>query len=128
IRAVPVIGAQMIERFGFSADLIPILRHVHERWDGSGYPDGLAGEAIPLGARIVAVADAFHTLVSHRMHQEALPQDAALREMASSAGSRFDPRMVGVLEVTIMSSDETWEFGAATSIGVEHELVAPSRK
>ncbi len=127
IRAAPIVGSEILRRFSCSPDLVDIIRHVHERWDGTGYPDGLAGDAIPLASRIVAVADAFHTLVSHRAHQPAMTQTAALAEIAATIGSRFDARVVGALEVTIMSSDETWEFGVATSIGLDHELVGKSK-
>ena len=126
IRTAPLIAVSIVERFGFLADLVPIVRHLHERWDGNGYPDGLSGDAIPLPARVVAVADAFHTLVSHRSYQEALTQSAALRVIGKAIGTQFDPRIVGVLELMMSSSDETWEHGAATSIGftIENELLA----
>ncbi len=65
----------------------------HERWDGSGYPHGLAGDAIPLSARIVAVADVFDALVSRRVYKEAWPREVAIAEIARSTGRHFDPRV-----------------------------------
>lgn len=72
------------------------VRHSHERWDGKGYPGGLAGEAIPLIARIVAVVDAFEAMTSDRPYRKALPQEEAIRRLERAAGSQFDPRVVSV--------------------------------
>jgi HD-GYP domain-containing protein (c-di-GMP phosphodiesterase class II) len=71
-----------------------LVRSSHERWDGAGYPDGLAGEAIPLGARIVAVADAFDAMTSPRPYSTARSPDAALEELRRCAGTQFDPTVV----------------------------------
>jgi HD-GYP domain-containing protein (c-di-GMP phosphodiesterase class II) len=67
---------------------------VHERWDGGGYPDGLAGAAIPVEARIVAVCDAWHAMRYDRPYRKALTRGVALRELAEGAGSQFDPEVV----------------------------------
>jgi HD-GYP domain-containing protein (c-di-GMP phosphodiesterase class II) len=71
----------------------PLVRHEHERWDGGGYPDGLAGEAIPLGARIILACDALHAMTSDRAYRAALAHD----ELCEHAGSQFDPRVVEAL-------------------------------
>jgi len=71
-----------------------LVRSSHERWDGDGYPDGLAGEEIPLGARIVIVCDAFDAMTSDRPYQRALPEVAALEELRRCAGTQFDPAVV----------------------------------
>ncbi len=71
-----------------------IARSHHERWDGDGYPDGIAGERIPLVARIVAVADVFDALTHERPYKRAWPVERALAEIASGAGRQFDPRVV----------------------------------
>ena len=86
MRRHPVIGAQIVAPFEFFARAAPIIRHHHERWDGSGYPDGLAAHAIPLGARIVAVADVFDALTSTRPYRAALARPAALAYLAGEAG------------------------------------------
>jgi HD-GYP domain-containing protein (c-di-GMP phosphodiesterase class II) len=74
-----------------------LVRSSHERWDGGGYPDGLAGEAIPLGARIIAVSDAYDAIVSERPYDPAHSPEAALAELKRHAGSQFDPRVVDAL-------------------------------
>jgi HD-GYP domain-containing protein (c-di-GMP phosphodiesterase class II) len=71
-----------------------LVRSSHERWDGSGYPDGLAGEAIPLGSRIVFVCSAFHDMISERPHSPALEPTQALAELERGAGTQFDPDVV----------------------------------
>jgi putative nucleotidyltransferase with HDIG domain len=87
------VGARIAERFG-QADLAPIVRHHHERFDGDGYPDGLAGERIPLGARIVAVADTFDAVTSSRPYRDAMAEREALSLLWSEAGGHFDPKVV----------------------------------
>jgi len=94
----PVVGADILERVRFPYPVVPIVRSHHEAWDGSGYPDGLAGEDIPLGARILTVVDCFDALASDRPYRKALPLDKAMEFMKSKAGSQFDPKVVEVLE------------------------------
>jgi diguanylate cyclase (GGDEF)-like protein len=88
------VGEQILAPVSFLAGVRPVVRHEHERWDGAGYPDGLAGEAIPLGARIVFVCDAFHAMTSDRPYRAAMSREAALQELLSHAGSQFDPSVV----------------------------------
>jgi putative nucleotidyltransferase with HDIG domain len=90
----PLIGAQIIAPFEFLAAGAQAVRHHHERWDGTGYPDGLAGEAIPLSARIVAVADVYDALTSARPYREALPPEDALAYVVTAAGRTLDERVV----------------------------------
>jgi HD-GYP domain-containing protein (c-di-GMP phosphodiesterase class II) len=71
-----------------------IVRGHHERWDGGGYPDGLAGEAIPLAARIICAADAFSAMTTNRSYRPAMPLSAAEAELRACAGTQFDPRVV----------------------------------
>jgi ribonuclease P protein subunit RPR2 len=97
MRNHPVIGAQIVAPFEFFAGGAVVIRHHHERWDGSGYPDGLAGAAIPLGARIVAVADVFDALTSDRPYRPALSRDAALAYLAAEAGRTLDADVVAAL-------------------------------
>jgi diguanylate cyclase (GGDEF)-like protein/putative nucleotidyltransferase with HDIG domain len=91
-------GARIIDRLGFLADAVPAIRHHHERFDGSGYPDGLYGEEIPLGARIIHVADALDSMLTTRIYRPALSEDRALAELRAGAGDQFCPRCVKALE------------------------------
>jgi putative nucleotidyltransferase with HDIG domain len=101
-------GASIINRLGFLSDAVPAIRHHHERFDGAGYPDGLSGDDIPLGARIIHVADAFDSMLTTRVYRPARPAHEALSELRVNAGSQFCPRCVGALEaiVTTEIADE----------------------
>ncbi|HEV8474062.1 MAG TPA: HD-GYP domain-containing protein [Methylomirabilota bacterium] len=101
MRAHPVVGAQIVAPFEFFAPAVAAIRHHHERWDGSGYPDGLAGDAIPIEARIVAVADVFDALTSNRSYRVALPRDGALACVLASTGRTLDERAVAALVGTL---------------------------
>jgi putative nucleotidyltransferase with HDIG domain len=96
MRRHATLGAEMLDGIPFLSDTIPLVRHHHERWDGRGYPDGLAGEAIPLGARIFAVADAFDAMTSHRPYRQPMTLVQARAELARCAGSQFDPAVATV--------------------------------
>ena len=91
-------GARIIDRLGFLNDAVPAIRHHHERFDGTGYPDRLRGEEIPLGARIIHVADALDSMLTTRIYRAARPLEEALEELRSAAGTQFCPRCVGALE------------------------------
>ena len=97
MRRHPVLGAQIVAPFEFFAEGSIIIRHHHERWDGSGYPDGLRGTGIPLGARIVAVADVYDALTSARPYREALPHHAAIEYIVEEAGRTLDDDIVVAL-------------------------------
>lgn len=90
----PVVGEQMLNRIAFLKPATLIVRHHHERFDGSGYPDGLAGDAIPLGDRLFAVADAFDAMTSDRFYRKAPGFAIARDEITRGAGTQFDPRVV----------------------------------
>jgi HD-GYP domain-containing protein (c-di-GMP phosphodiesterase class II) len=94
-------GGQICKRVGFLMDAYPIVYHHHERWDGKGYPDGIKGERIPLGARIVAVIDAFDAMTTDRPYRDAMPLQAATDILRDGAGQQWDPRVVQVLVETI---------------------------
>ena len=94
-------GASIINRLGFLTDAVPAIRHHHERFDGRGYPDNLAGEDIPLGARIIHVADAFDSMLSTRVYKPARDPEDTLRELRTHAGSQFCPRCVVALETVV---------------------------
>jgi diguanylate cyclase (GGDEF)-like protein len=92
-----VMGEQIIAAAGPSLDRIgPLVRASHERWDGNGYPDGLAGEEIPLGARIITICDSFRAMLDVRVYKPAMSIDHALRELRRCAGTQFDPQLVEV--------------------------------
>lgn len=94
----PVVGASVVGRVPALGILTPLIRGHHEHWDGRGYPDGLAGEEIPLGARIIAVADAYGAITSDRPYRRRQDAAWALVEIRRCAGTQFDPRVVAVLE------------------------------
>ncbi|HZQ97606.1 MAG TPA: HD-GYP domain-containing protein [Chloroflexota bacterium] len=94
MRRHPVVAQQLLATLPLPPDTVAAVRHHHERYDGGGYPDGLAGEAIPLAARIVAVADAFHAMTSDRPYRRRLTIAEARAEIARCAESHFCPRVV----------------------------------
>jgi diguanylate cyclase (GGDEF)-like protein/putative nucleotidyltransferase with HDIG domain len=101
-------GARIIDRLGFLNDAVPAIRHHHERFDGSGYPDGLTGEEIPLGARIIHVADAIDSMLTTRIYRAAMPVAEALAELRRAAGTQFCPRCVGALERILPLDSLDW--------------------
>lgn len=74
-----------------------MVRHEHERFDGGGYPDGLAGHAIPIGSRIILACDAYHAMTSNRAYRAAMSHDDAIAELVSCSGTQFDPKVVAAL-------------------------------
>ena len=90
----PIVGAEMVKNISYLIPAIPIIRHHHERWDGKGYPDGLAGIEIPMSARIVAVADSLDAMITSRTYRKALTPDEAYEEIARCSGTHFDPEVV----------------------------------
>jgi ribonuclease P protein subunit RPR2 len=96
MRAHPTIGAQIVAPIRFLGDASLVIRHHHERFDGTGYPEGLAGEEIPLAARIFAIADSFDAMTSDRPYRGAFALERALGEITAGAGTQFDPDVVKV--------------------------------
>ncbi len=94
----PVVGAEILEQVHFPYPVAPIVRSHHEKWDGTGYPDGLAGEEIPIGSRILAAVDCLDALASDRQYRKALPLDEAMARVEADAGKHFDPRVVAALK------------------------------
>jgi putative nucleotidyltransferase with HDIG domain len=132
----PVVGAELLEQVRFPYPVAPIVRSHHEKWDGSGYPDGLSGEQIPIGARILSAVDCLDALASDRQYRRALPLDEAIKVVRSEAGKSYDPRVVeilarryvelermaksgGKLEKAKLSTDAKIERGAAPAAGFE---------
>ncbi len=94
VKQHPELGEKILAPIDRLADVRPIVRACHERWDGLGYPDGRAGTEIPLEARIVLVCDAFHAMVTDRPYRDRLPAEEAVRRLRASAGTQFDPDVV----------------------------------
>jgi HD-GYP domain-containing protein (c-di-GMP phosphodiesterase class II) len=92
-----LVGERILAAAPALSPVARLVRSSHENWDGSGYPDGLRGEQIPLGSRIIAAADAYNAMTEDRPYQAAVPQDAALAELRRCAGSHFDPAVVDIL-------------------------------
>ena len=97
MKSHPEIGERMLAGIDFLTPVLPIVRHHHERWDGAGYPDGLKGEEIPVGARIVGVCDAFDAMTSDRPYRPAMARDVACEELKRNSGTQFDPQCVDLL-------------------------------
>ncbi len=94
----PLVGADILEKVAFPYPVAPIVRAHHERWNGKGYPDGLRGEEIPIGARILSTVDCLDALASDRQYRKALPLEEAMGKVVAEAGSSFDPLVVEVLQ------------------------------
>jgi putative two-component system response regulator len=101
MRRHTVIGAAILEVHDAMADIAQIVRHHHERWDGRGYPDSIVGKDIPLGARIIAVADAFSAMTTDRIYRPALPIDRAWAELRAHRETQFDPEIVDAFEKVV---------------------------
>jgi len=96
IKTHSALGEKIVKPLDFDNTISPVIRHHHERYDGRGYPDNLSGADIPLGARILAIADTFDAMASDRSYRKALPLERCVREIALQAGGQFDPEWVEV--------------------------------
>jgi diguanylate cyclase (GGDEF)-like protein/putative nucleotidyltransferase with HDIG domain len=94
----PIVGSEILDRVEFPYPVVPIVRSHHEKWDGTGYPDGLKREAIPIGARILSAVDCFDALASERPYRRALTPEEAMKTLSAEKGRSFDPRVVEVME------------------------------
>jgi len=133
----PVVGAEILERVRFPYPVVPIVRSHHEAWDGSGYPEGLKGEEIPIGARILTTVDYFDALASERPYRNAMPLGEAMAMVRSKAGTQLDPEIVRLLEenylvleekarhtieeMTALDTDVSIERGTAPAAGFAQE-------
>jgi diguanylate cyclase (GGDEF)-like protein/putative nucleotidyltransferase with HDIG domain len=94
----PLVGAEILERVAFPYPVAPIVRAHHEKWNGRGYPDGLKGEEIPIGARILSAADCLDALASDRQYRRALSLDEAMNVVSAESGTSFDPKVIETLQ------------------------------
>ena len=99
-----VVGERILAPVSFLAPVLPQVRHAHERWDGAGYPDRLAGERIPLGARIIFACDAYDAMTTNRPYRRGMDPSDARAELVRNAGSQFDPHVVDAL-VAVLAED-----------------------
>lgn len=99
LRSHALMAMRIVESFEWLRPAVPMIRHHHERWDGTGYPDGLAGEEIPLGARVIGVAEAFDVLVTGSPWRRAVSNSEAVAELRRVSGQQFDPRVVEAFSV-----------------------------
>jgi diguanylate cyclase (GGDEF)-like protein/putative nucleotidyltransferase with HDIG domain len=125
----PLVGAEILDRVAFPYPVAPIVRAHHERWDGSGYPEGLAGEGIPIGARILAAVDCLDALASHRQYRPALPLSEAMAKVKEKSGTWFDPKIVAILESRYIElermaqmAEDTAVSGLSSTVRVERGL------
>jgi diguanylate cyclase (GGDEF)-like protein/putative nucleotidyltransferase with HDIG domain len=126
----PLVGAEILERVAFPYPVAPIVRCHHERWDGTGYPEGLAGENIPIGARILAAVDCLDALASHRQYRPALPLIEAMAKVKEKSGTWFDPHVVEILETRFIDLERMAQIteetvgtqGLSKSVRVERGL------
>lgn len=105
------IGQRILANVDDYAEIAKVVRHHHERWDGHGYPDGLAGEQIPLIARIIAVADAYNAMTSDRPYRDAMPSRVARLRLAQAVESHFDTTVVAAFEAILAGSSESYRLG-----------------
>ncbi len=112
MRRHPVIGERILRRTPELAEIAPLVRHEHERWDGGGYPDGLAGTDIPIGSRIILACDAYNAMITRRPYREPMSEPDAVAELRAGAGTQFDPSVVEALLVVL----DGWGVEAAESV------------
>src|SRR5437773_10466663 len=98
LKVHPIVGAEILEQVDFPYPVVPIVRAHHEKWEGSGYPSGLKGTDIPIGARILSAVDFLDAMASDRQYRRALPMHEVLQRLAAESGKSFDPKVVEVLE------------------------------
>jgi putative nucleotidyltransferase with HDIG domain len=123
IREHPGLGKRILEQAPELTDVMPLVFHHQERWDGTGYPQQLSGDDIPLGARIIAAADAYHAIRSDRPYRSGRSHREAMRELLRCSGEQFDPRVVDAL-LAVLDSDA--ELRALAPAEAENGVLRPS--
>ena len=113
------IGERILANVDDYAAIADIVRHHHERIDGNGYPDGVAGDEIPLIARIIGVADAYNAMTSDRPYREAMASPVARLRLAQAVGSQFDVSVVAAFEAILATADEDYRMGRRAEFGLQ---------
>ena len=126
MRTHTVIGDRLLAPLELLAGVRPIVRHHHERWDGQGYPDGLAGEEIPLSARIVALADSIEAMSAHRVYRSALGREAIVCELEAGRGKQWDPALVDLARQLIGSGQLSFDENGLELLPHEEAAERPS--
>lgn len=129
VKMHPLIAEEILSPIEDFAPLLAIVKHEHERFDGGGYPGGLKGEEIPLGARIIAIADTYDALLTDRSYRKGCPRDLALAEIRRCAGTQFDPKLVESFDAFMSRPDApnpAAPNGAGTTRVVASATAAPS--
>jgi diguanylate cyclase (GGDEF)-like protein len=116
----PLLGARILESIEFLRSVVPVVRHANERWDGSGYPDGRKGDAIPLAARILSVAIGYEAMLADRPYRRALPPEAAVAELKTLSGAWYDPKVVDHFVAMIEARGAV--AAAEVEVGTSREL------
>jgi len=127
----PVVGAEIVEQVQFPYPVAPIVRAHHEKWDGTGYPDGLKGEEIPMGARIITAVDCLDALSSDREYRRGISLEEAMKQISADSGKSFDPRVVDALErryadLESLARAESGSLPSLSSNAVIQNGVAPA--
>lgn len=121
----PIVGAEILDRVRFPWPVAPIVRAHHEKYDGTGYPDGLAGDAIPIGARILSAVDCLDALASDRKYRKAMPIEQAMQYVAMESGKSYDPRVVAILQQRFVELEKN--LARLCSRGPERSAVVATR-
>ena len=125
----PVAGERILLRIPELASLAPIVRHEHEHWDGSGYPDRLRGHNIPIGSRIILACDAFHAMITDRPYRPALDREAAIAELRRGARAQFDPEVVdALLDLLGQAPPEVPDRAEGVSLPIRRPAAPPPRR
>ncbi len=118
----PLVGAEILERVQFPYPVVPIVRAHHEKWDGTGYPYGISGEDIPIGARILAAVDCLDALASDRQYRRALPLDEAMKVVLAESGKAFDPKVVQVLAKRYVELEQMAQQKSSARVNLSVDL------
>lgn len=100
-----IYSEKILRHYDIDKEIINIVKHHHERWDGKGYPDGLSGENIPLGSRIIAIADSYDAMINDRVYRKSITKEEAIKEIIRNKGTQFDPIIVEIIEKDISIFD-----------------------